>query len=251
MTAGIAPPEVAGIRLNRPRPIVVELAAVGAVAVYNVVSHRHVGRRARIATNVGAAGRARRAGPGRPASASAELGLEPADLRRGVRTGRARGGADRRRRRAPRSPIPRTRALLADEKITGTGRAEAAFETLRADPARDRDRGGDHLPGGPARARAPLPHAARRGRELLDLVRALARVPDARVAGPGDGGASRGRPATPRGRRDGRSGREHGRRRARCSRGCGCGRAASPPRCSRTRPSTWPRSRGCGSPVRR
>ena len=35
----------------RLRPFAVELAAVGSVALYNVVSHRHIGRRARLATN--------------------------------------------------------------------------------------------------------------------------------------------------------------------------------------------------------
>jgi membrane protease YdiL (CAAX protease family) len=112
----------------RPRPIVVEVAAVGAVALYNVVSHRHVGRRARLATNIGAAavlvGLARAAGLG-----AAELGLEPVDLRRGIRTGTMAAvpivaGV------AAAVAVPTTRTLLADEKIMGTGRAEAAFETL-------------------------------------------------------------------------------------------------------------------------
>ena len=113
---------------GRLRPFVVELAAVGSVALYNVVSHRHVGRRARLATNVGAAGAlvglARLSGLG-----ASELGLRPADLRRGTRSGAVAAvpivaGV------AAALAVPRTRALLADEKITGTGRAEAAFETL-------------------------------------------------------------------------------------------------------------------------
>ena len=47
---------VGGRGMRRPLPLLVELAAIGSVALYNVVSHRHVGRRARLATNVGAAG---------------------------------------------------------------------------------------------------------------------------------------------------------------------------------------------------
>jgi hypothetical protein len=113
---------------RRPRAFVLEPAAVGAVALYNVVSHRHIGRRARLATNVGAAGAlvglARLSGLG-----ASELGLRPADLRRGTRAGAVAAvpivaGV------AAALAVPRTRALLADEKITGTGRAEAAFETF-------------------------------------------------------------------------------------------------------------------------
>ena len=37
------------------RPIVAEVAALGVVALYNVVAHRHIPRRARIVANVGAA----------------------------------------------------------------------------------------------------------------------------------------------------------------------------------------------------
>jgi len=112
----------------RLRPFAVELAAVGSVALYNVVSHRHIGRRARLATNVSAAaalvGLARSAGLG-----AADLGLEPANLRRGIRTGIAAA--------APvvagvgvALAVPQTRRVLADEQITGTGRGEAAFETF-------------------------------------------------------------------------------------------------------------------------
>jgi uncharacterized protein len=115
-------------RGSRPSPFVIELAAVGSVALYNVISHRHIGRRARLATNVSAAaalvGLARGAGLG-----LSDLGLEPAAWRRGVRTGLAAAlpiiagvGAA--------VAIPQIRQLLADEKITGTGRAEAAFETF-------------------------------------------------------------------------------------------------------------------------
>jgi membrane protease YdiL (CAAX protease family) len=112
----------------RPRPFAVESVAVGAVALYNVVSHRHIGRRARIATNVSAAGAlvglARVAGLG-----PADLGLERARLLHGVRTGVTAAvpivaGV------GVALAVPQSRRLLADEKVTGTGRAEAAFETF-------------------------------------------------------------------------------------------------------------------------
>jgi hypothetical protein len=110
------------------RPFLVEVAAVGSVALYNVVSHRHVGRRARLATNVGAAaalvGLARASGLG-----AVELGLGPGDLGRGIRTG-TRAAVPIVAAVAAAVAVPRTRALLADEQITGTGRAEAAFETF-------------------------------------------------------------------------------------------------------------------------
>jgi membrane protease YdiL (CAAX protease family) len=113
---------------RRPRPFAIELAAVGSVALYNVISHRHIGARARLATNVGAAAAlvalARGAGLG-----LSDLGLEPQDLRGGLRTGLAAAvpivaGV------AAAVAVPRTRQLLADEKIIGAGRAEAAFETF-------------------------------------------------------------------------------------------------------------------------
>jgi membrane protease YdiL (CAAX protease family) len=110
------------------RPIVAEVAALGVVALYNVVAHRHIGGRARIAANVGAAtalvAAARATGLTGP-----ELGLGRAGLRRGVRFGvlaavpvvAGVGTA---------LAIPRARQLLADEKITGTAPGEAAFETF-------------------------------------------------------------------------------------------------------------------------
>jgi membrane protease YdiL (CAAX protease family) len=110
------------------RPIVAEVAALGVVALYNVVAHRHIGRRARIVTNVGAAtalvAAARAAGlTGR------ELGLGRAELRRGARFGllaAVPGVAGV----GTALAIPRVRQLLADEKITGSAPGEAAFETF-------------------------------------------------------------------------------------------------------------------------
>ena len=101
---------------------------MSAVALYNIVSHRHIGRRARLVANVGAAGAlvglARASGLG-----ASELGLQPAHLRRGVRTGLV-AAVPIVSAVAVAVAVPGTRQMLADEKITGTGRAEAAFETF-------------------------------------------------------------------------------------------------------------------------
>ena len=110
------------------RAIVAEATAVGVVALYNVAAHRHISRRARLFANVGAAtvlvGAARMTG-----LTAAELGTGRAEFRRGVRVGAIAA--------VPIVAVvgaalanPRTRRLLADEKITGAGPAEAAFETL-------------------------------------------------------------------------------------------------------------------------
>jgi membrane protease YdiL (CAAX protease family) len=110
------------------RPIVAEVAVLGVVALYNVVAHRHIGRRSRIAANLGAAtalvAAARAAGLTGP-----ELGLGRAELRRGARVGLLAA-----------VPVvagvgtalasPRAGQLLADEKITGSAPGEAAFETF-------------------------------------------------------------------------------------------------------------------------
>jgi membrane protease YdiL (CAAX protease family) len=115
--------------VRRPRrPVVAEVTALGVVGLYNVVAHRHVGRRARLLANVGAAtvlvGAARAAG-----LTAADLGMGRTELRRGTRVGLlaaipvvAGVGAA--------LAAPRARALLADEKVTGAGRREAAFETF-------------------------------------------------------------------------------------------------------------------------
>jgi uncharacterized protein len=113
---------------RRPRPLVIELAAVGAAAGYNIVSHRHLPRRARLPANAAAAAAlvvlARAAQLG-----AADLGLRPADFGRGIRTGLVAAvpvvaGV------ATAVAIPATRGALADDQITGASRAEAAFETL-------------------------------------------------------------------------------------------------------------------------
>ncbi len=110
------------------RPVVAEVAALGVVALYNVVAHRHIGRRARIVANVGAASAlvaaARAAGLAGP-----ELGLGRAELRRGARIGVLAAvpvvaGV------SAALATPHARRLLADEKITGTAPGEAAFETF-------------------------------------------------------------------------------------------------------------------------
>jgi membrane protease YdiL (CAAX protease family) len=114
------------VRLRRP--VVAEVAALGVVALYNVVAHRHIPRRARIVANVGAAsalvGVARVAGLTGP-----ELGLHRADARRGARIG-ALAAVPVVAGVGTALAIPRARQVLADEKITGTAPGEAAFETF-------------------------------------------------------------------------------------------------------------------------
>jgi uncharacterized protein len=128
VTAGAGPAVRPSGASRRPRLIAIELTAVGAVALYNVVAHRHIGRRARLAANVAAAGAlvvlARAAGLG-----PAELGLRPADLRRGVRTGLL-AAAPVVAAVSTVVAVPRTRGLLADDKIIGARAPEAAFETF-------------------------------------------------------------------------------------------------------------------------
>jgi len=115
--------------VRRPRrPIVAEVAALGVVALYNVVAHRHIPRRARIVANVGAATVlvtvARAAGLRGP-----EIGLGRAELRRGARVG-ALAAVPVVAGVGTALAIPRARVLLSDDKITGTEPGEAAFETF-------------------------------------------------------------------------------------------------------------------------
>ena len=109
------------------RAVAAELVAVGCVAVYNVSATR-IRRRARLPANLGAAlaltGLARAAGV-RPS----EMGLDRANVGRGARAGSV-AAASLALVAAGAVLIPRTRRLLADEKITGASPSEAAFETL-------------------------------------------------------------------------------------------------------------------------
>jgi uncharacterized protein len=109
------------------RAVAAELAAIGCVAVYNVIVTR-IRRRARLPANLGAAvalaGLARMSGVG-----PSELGLSRANVGRGIRIGLV-AAAPLAAASAGAVAIPRTRRLLSDEKITGTSPAEAVFETL-------------------------------------------------------------------------------------------------------------------------
>jgi membrane protease YdiL (CAAX protease family) len=115
-------------RSSLGRALAVELTAVAFAAAYNVVFHRWLPKRAHTVANVGAA--AALVATARVAGESwAELGLEPAHLASGVRTGL--------RAAAPISAIvgaavalPATRVYMSDERITATSRREATFETL-------------------------------------------------------------------------------------------------------------------------
>lgn len=117
---------------RRPGPVVralgPELAAIGFVAGYNEAAHRRVPGRARIAANLGAA--AALVAAARLAGATwADLGMTPSTARRGLRCGLAValpivGGA------VLAVAHPRTRHLLADERIAGATPGAAAFETL-------------------------------------------------------------------------------------------------------------------------
>jgi len=109
------------------RAVAAELAAIGCVAVYNIMVTR-IRRRARLPANLGAAvalaGLARVSGV-RPS----ELGLSRADVGRGTRVGLV-AAVPVAAASAVAVAIPRTRRLLTDEKITGTSPPEAVFETL-------------------------------------------------------------------------------------------------------------------------
>jgi uncharacterized protein len=109
------------------RAVAAELAAIGCVAMYNVIVTR-INRRARLPANLGAAvalaGLARMSGV-----CASELGLSRANVGRGTRIGLV-AAAPLAAASAGAVAMPRTRRLLTDERITGTSPAEAAFETL-------------------------------------------------------------------------------------------------------------------------
>ncbi len=109
------------------RAVVAELAAIGCVAVYNIMVTR-IRRRARLPANLGAA--AAIAGCARVSGLSpSELGLSRASVGRGTRIGLV-AAVPLAVASAAAVANPRTRRLLADEKITGTSPGEAVFETL-------------------------------------------------------------------------------------------------------------------------
>jgi hypothetical protein len=109
------------------RAVAAELVAIGCVAAYNLVVTR-IRRRARLPANLGAA--VALAGFARMSGVSpSELGLSPVDVRRGTRIGLV-ASAPLAAASAGAVALPRTRRLLADEKITGTSPTEAVFETL-------------------------------------------------------------------------------------------------------------------------
>ena len=211
-------PACARAREPRPRLIAIELTA------------RRSRSRSTTSSRTGTSG----AGPGsRPTSRAAAAlvglaraaGLGPRGPRaptRRPRPGDPKPGLGRRgcrsspRSRRPRSPCRAPARLLADEKIIGTGRAGGRVRDVRAHPARDRARRGDHLPrascSGSASGGAPV---ARRGGELVDrgsgsgtCTRRSARSPGAAAA------VLVGDRAAPGGRGNGRGGRGH--RRGRC-----------------------------------
>jgi uncharacterized protein len=109
------------------RAAATELVAIGCIAAWNVGLTR-LPRRARIPANVAAAaalvGLARVAGVRR-----GELGLDPAQLGRGVRVGLV-AAAPLAVATAGAVAVPQTRRLLADEQISATSPGQAAFETL-------------------------------------------------------------------------------------------------------------------------
>jgi uncharacterized protein len=105
-----------------------EAGAVALLGAYGAVAHLHPRPRARLVTNLGASaaliGIARLGGAGWN-----DLGLAPRRFARSVRVGLAVA--------APIAAVvaavvanPKTRHLVADEKITGTSRREAAYETI-------------------------------------------------------------------------------------------------------------------------
>jgi CAAX protease family protein len=110
------------------RGVAAELAAIGCVAAYNIVVTR-IHRRARLPANVGAAvalaGFARLSG-----ASSSELGLSRANVRRGTRIGLVAAAPLAAAASAAAVANPRTRRLVADERITRTSAGEAVFETL-------------------------------------------------------------------------------------------------------------------------
>jgi membrane protease YdiL (CAAX protease family) len=109
------------------RAIGSEVVAIGLVAAYNIGVTR-IRRRARLPANVGAA--AALVGLARVSGVSAsELGLARANVGRGFRVGLL-ASAPLAVTVAGAVAAPSTRRLLADEKVTGTGPAEAVFETL-------------------------------------------------------------------------------------------------------------------------
>jgi uncharacterized protein len=109
------------------RAIAAEVAAIGCVCAYNIAVTR-IRRRARLPANLGVAialvGLARLSGV-RPS----ELGLSRSNVGRGTRVGLV-AAVPLAAVVAVGVAIPRTRRMLADEKITGTSPAEAVFETV-------------------------------------------------------------------------------------------------------------------------
>jgi uncharacterized protein len=109
------------------RGVAAELAAIGFVAAYNIIVTR-IHRRARLPANLGAAvaltAFARMSGV-----SSSELGLSRANVGRGTRLGLL-SAAPLAAASAAAVANPRTRRLVADEKITGTSVGDAVFETL-------------------------------------------------------------------------------------------------------------------------
>jgi CAAX protease family protein len=109
------------------RAVAAELAAIGCVAVYNIVVTR-IRRRARLPANLGAA--VALAGFARMSGVSpSELGLSRANVGRGTRIGLV-AAAPLAAASAGAVAVSRTRRLVTDERITGTSPAEAVFETL-------------------------------------------------------------------------------------------------------------------------
>jgi uncharacterized protein len=109
------------------RGVAAELAAIGCVAAYNMIVTR-IHRRARLPANLGAAvalaGLARMSG-----MSSSELGLSRANVGRGTRIGLV-AAVPLAAASAAAVANPRTRRLVADERITRTSAGEAVFETL-------------------------------------------------------------------------------------------------------------------------
>jgi membrane protease YdiL (CAAX protease family) len=105
-----------------------ELALLAGLAAYSLAARRLVPARARIPSNLGAAGTslllARAVGV-----SFADLGLQPEHARRGLRLG-LQAAVPITVAAAAAVAWPRTREVLADPRITETTLREASFETL-------------------------------------------------------------------------------------------------------------------------